>query len=80
MSTATITSKGQITIPALVRAAMGIGAGDRVEFVQVEQGRFEIVATAGSVAALKGLVRKPAFPVTIEAMNEAIAAKGARAR
>ena len=80
MSTATMTSKGQITIPAVVRASLGVEAGDRVEFVQVEPGRFELVAATQSVTALKGLVRKPAAPVTIEAMNEAIATQGAKAR
>ncbi|MEQ1742927.1 MAG: AbrB/MazE/SpoVT family DNA-binding domain-containing protein [Candidatus Nitrotoga sp.] len=80
MSTATITSKGQITIPAVVRAALGVEAGDRVEFVQVEPGRFELVASTQSVNALKGLVRKPASPVTITAMNQAIAVRGAKAR
>ena len=80
MTTATITSKGQVTIPAVVRAALGVGAGDRVEFVQVEPGRFELVAATQSVTALKGLIRKPPSPVTIEAMNEAIAVQGAKAR
>lgn len=80
MSTATITSKGQITIPAVVRAALGVEAGDRVEFVQVEPGRFELVAATQSVTALKGLINKPSSPVTIEAMNEVIAAQGAKAR
>ena len=80
MSTATMTSKGQITIPAAVRAALGVEAGDRVEFVQVEPGRFELVAATQSVTALKGLVRKSAAPVTIEAMNQAIAAQGAKSR
>ncbi|MEQ1741584.1 MAG: AbrB/MazE/SpoVT family DNA-binding domain-containing protein [Candidatus Nitrotoga sp.] len=80
MSTATITSKGQITIPAVVRAALGVEAGDRVEFVQIEPGRFELVASTQSVSALKGLVRKPASTVTIAAMNQAIAARGAKAR
>ncbi len=80
MSTATLTSKGQITIPAIVRAALGIEAGDRVEFVQVEPGHFELVAATQSVTALKGLVRKPASPVTIDAMNKAIATQGAKAR
>ena len=37
MPTATMTSKGQITIPSIVRASLGVEAGDRVEFVQVEQ-------------------------------------------
>jgi len=80
MSTATITSKGQITIPAVVRTALGVQAGDRVEFVEVVPGRFELVAATQSVTALKGLIRKPASPVTIEAMNQAIAAQGAKAR
>ena len=80
MSTATMTSKGQITIPAVVRAALGVEAGDRVEFVQTEPGHFELVAVTQSVTALKGLARKPPSPVTIDEMNEAIAAQGAKAR
>lgn len=80
MTTATITSKGQITIPAAVRALLGVESGDRVEFVQVEVGRFELVAATQSVTALKGLARRPAAPVSIETMNKAIAARGAKAR
>ena len=80
MPMATVTSKGQVTIPAIVRAALGIEAGDRIEFIEVEQGRFELVASTHSVTALKGLVRKPARPVTIETMNQAIATQGAKAR
>jgi len=80
MSTATITSKGQITIPAVVRNSLGVEAGDRVEFIAVEPGRFELVAATQPVTALKGLVRKPAAPVTIAAMNEAIATRGAKAK
>ena len=80
MSTATMTSKGQITIPAIVRAALGVVTGDRVEFVQTEPGHFELVAATRSVKALKGLVSKPASPVSIEQMNEAIATQGAEAK
>jgi AbrB family looped-hinge helix DNA binding protein len=80
MTTATLTSKGQITIPAAVRAALGVEAGDRVEFVQTASGHFELVAATQPVTALKGLVKKPNKPVTIAAMNAAIAAQGARAR
>lgn len=80
MSTATMTSKGQITIPAVVRSALGVEAGDRVEFIEVEPGRFELVAATQSVTALKGLVRKPTVPVSIASMNETIAARGAKAR
>jgi AbrB family looped-hinge helix DNA binding protein len=77
MSTATMTSKGQITIPAAVRARLGVDAGDRLEFIEVAPGRYEMVAATQPVTALKGLVRKPASTVTIEAMNAAIAALGA---
>ena len=80
MSTATMTSKGQITIPAAVRAKLGVAAGDRLEFIEVAPGRYEMVAATRSVTALKGLVRKPASTVTIEAMNAAIATRGASAK
>lgn len=80
MSTATMTSKGQVTIPAIVRTALGVEAGDRVEFVQVEPGRFELVAATQSVTALKGLVRKPVSPVSITEMNQVIATHGAKAK
>ncbi|NOS73562.1 MAG: AbrB/MazE/SpoVT family DNA-binding domain-containing protein [Methyloglobulus sp.] len=80
MATSTITSKGQITIPAAVRAALGISTGDRVEFVQVESGRFELLAATLPVSALKGMVKKPNKPVTIEEMNEAITSNGTKAK
>ncbi len=80
MSTATLTTKGQITIPVDVRRALNVEAGDRVEFVQIEPGRFEVIATTRSVRELKGRFGKPKRTVTIEEMNAAIAAQGARAR
>lgn len=80
MSTATMTSKGQVTIPAVVRAALGVSTGDRVEFIEIAPGRFELMAATHSVTALKGLVRKPDAPVSIAAMNVAIATQGAKAK
>ncbi len=80
MTTATVTSKGQITIPAEVRQALQVGAGDRVEFVQVEPGQFLVVAANRSVKELKGMFGKASKVVSIEAMNQAIAARGASAR
>ncbi len=79
MSTATLTTKGQITIPADVRRTLGVQAGDRVEFVQVDAGRFELVAATRSVRELKGLFGKPARTVSIEEMNRAISERGAMA-
>ena len=80
MTAATLTSKGQITIPADVRRALNVEAGDRIEFVQVEPGRFELIAATRSIRELKGRFGKPERTVTIEEMNAAIAARGAGAR
>ncbi len=74
MATATMTSKGQITIPRPVRAALGLDSGDRIEFVELGKGQFAIVAATRSVQELKGLFRgKRSKPATIEEMNAAIA-------
>ncbi len=80
MSTATLTSKGQITIPVDVRRAMQLDTGDRVEFVQVAAGRFEVIAAVSSISALKGMFGTPARTISIDEMNSAIAAAAAKAK
>ena len=80
MTTATVTTKGQITIPSNVRQALHVEAGDRVEFVDIGSGRFEIVASTRSVTQLKGMFGKPTKTVSIDEMNKAIAARGASAK
>ena len=80
MTTATISSKGQITIPVNVRQALQVDTGDRVEFVEVEAGRYEFVAATRSVTELKGMFGKAKRVVSIEEMNRAIATQGASAR
>lgn len=81
MTAATITSKGQVTIPLDVRNQLGLQSGDRIEFSFNEAtGRYEVYPATRSLASLKGIVRKPAKPVSIEDMNRAIAEQGASAR
>ncbi|PKM11698.1 MAG: AbrB family transcriptional regulator [Gammaproteobacteria bacterium HGW-Gammaproteobacteria-5] len=80
MNTATLTSKGQIIIPAAVRTALGVDAGDRVEFVEVVPERYELIAATHSVGEQKGMFGKPRKAVSIEAMNAAIAQRGASAK
>ena len=72
MTTAVVTSKGQITIPKLVRDGLGVESGDRVEFVELERGVYSVVAATRDVRALKGMIPKPAKPVSVEDMNRAI--------
>lgn len=77
MSTATITSKGQITIPVRVRTALGIDSGDRIEFVELEKGQFAIIPATRSLQELNGLFKgRRKTAATIEEMDDAIA-KGA---
>jgi antitoxin PrlF len=83
MAMSTITSKGQVTIPVRVRAALGVDAGDRIEFVEMEKGQFAIIAATTSVQKLKGLIPKPRVPVSLERMNAAIirqASRGSKSR
>lgn len=75
-----MTSKGQITIPVEVRTALGVDAGDRVEFIAIAPGRYEFVAATLPVTALKGMFgNKARKTVSIEDMNAAIARRGAAA-
>jgi len=78
MATAVITSKGQITIPKSVRKRLGVDAGDRVEFVESESGVFTVIAATRDVKELKGIVPKPARPVSVDDMGRAIARMGGR--
>ena len=74
MATSTLTSKGQITIPQSVREALGLQAGDKVDFVREEPGTYKIVAVRKDAKALRGrFAGRVARPVSIEQMAEAVA-------
>lgn len=74
MATATITSKGQITIPQPVRQRLGLKTGDRIDFVFDAGGRVVLKSRRLPFEALRGIAktarRKPA---SIREMDEAIA-------
>jgi antitoxin PrlF len=81
VATATVTSKGQITIPVQVRSELGISAGDKVEFVQLGKGQFAIVPATRSIKELNGVFRgRRRKPVSIEEMDAAIARRAAESR
>ncbi|QOR69430.1 AbrB/MazE/SpoVT family DNA-binding domain-containing protein [Ruania alkalisoli] len=73
MPSATVTSKGQITIPASVRASLHLAAGDRVEFIELPDGNYEFVPATRPVRSLKGFFGQPKRVVTLEEMDAAIA-------
>lgn len=78
MSAATITSKGQITLPKALRDQLALGPGDRVDFVLAADGRFDLIPIKASVKSLKGCVPAPKKAVTIEAMAKAVRARASR--
>lgn len=72
MSEATITSKGQVTIPVAIRKALGLSAGKRVVFTQLDDGTTVMRAKTRSILELKGLlkpVRSKKRKVAIADMN-----------
>ena len=76
MTLATVSDQGQVTIPKKVRDGLGIGPGDRIDFVEVSSGKYEVVATTKDVTALKGMFGKAKHTASIEEMNDAIAKMG----
>ena len=75
---ATITSKGQVTVPKPIRDRLHLKAGDKVEFTLAEDGNLRVTPVTASVTQLKGMLSKPAATLSITEMNEAIATSAAR--
>ena len=81
MPTATITSKGQVTIPKEVRDALAVHAGDVLDFEREPDGSFRVRARKARVEDLAGLLhRKGRRRVSLEEMDAAIARGAARGR
>lgn len=70
---ATMTSKGQITIPKPARDALQLHPGDRVEFILDDDGRLFLLSASKPIGSLKGMLPRPARPVSLEDMDAAIA-------
>lgn len=76
MTTATLTSKGQITVPQGVRRELGLQTGDKVDFVPDEDGGFRMVPVRKDVKELRGrFAGRVVKPVSIEDMANAIDAE-----
>ena len=75
---ATITSKGQVTVPKPIRDRLHLKAGDKLEFMLEEDGNLRVAPVTASVTQLKGILSKPPVTLSIAEMNEAIATSAAR--
>lgn len=71
MSEATITSKGQVTIPADIRKALRLSAGERVVFTRLDDGTTIMRAKTRSILELKGMLKaaRGRRKVPVEDMN-----------
>ena len=76
MATATMTTKGQITIPKVVRDKLRLMAGDKVEFVLSDNREALIRPVSKKVDDVFGLLHKPGRKaVSVDQMNDSIRRK-----
>ena len=76
---ATITSKGQITLPISVRKALKIKTGDKLDLVVTEDGEIRGKPISSSLSALADILPPAKRKLSLEEMDAAIedeAAKG----
>lgn len=73
MARSRLTSKGQTTIPMMVRERMGLRDGDAIDFVLLEDGTVNMRPVKRTVLSLEGRLAKPGRrAVSIKEMDAAI--------
>lgn len=77
MPSASITSKGQITIPKEIRDRLGVRTGDRVAFRENEDGTIVVEAETTDLLTLRGVIRPRARGVTVEDMKDVVRRRAA---
>jgi len=77
VAAATLTSKGQVTIPKEIREALGLKTGDRLVFQLVAEGVVEIRPRTVDLRSLAGMISPEEKGVSLDQMEEAVA-EGAR--
>lgn len=71
----TMTQKGQVTIPKIVRDNLHLVTGDRVEFFFNDRGEVVIKPVTRKVVEVAGLLSKykKSHPISIEEMDQTVA-------
>ncbi len=72
MATATLTSKGQTTIPKEIRERLALKPGDRIDFIVLPDGSVRLVPMNLPIASLKGMLGRPARRLPGKKLDEAI--------
>lgn len=68
---ATITEKGQVTIPAIIRQKLNLESGNKLEFIAREND-FVVVPINKSANRLKGILPKPKKSLSIDEISNVI--------
>jgi AbrB family looped-hinge helix DNA binding protein len=67
---ATLTSKGQITLPKALREKLSLSTGDRIEFIFENDQTVRLIPKHIPVGQLKGMLPKPPKSVSLEEMEK----------
>ena len=70
---ATITGKGQVTLPKELRRRLRLHDGDKVRFTVGEMDRITMVRAGHSIRDMFGILGKPPRSLTLEEIDEVIA-------
>jgi antitoxin PrlF len=70
MATATLTSKGQLTLPIELRTELGLQTGSSIEFVRNADGFWFILPKKGDIRHLKGIIHYAGPAISVEDMEE----------
>ena len=79
MPTATLTSKGQITIPAELRARLHLEAGDQLDFWEDETSTLLLTPRKRRLDDFFGVLHSDAEPLSIGDIDEVIGAAATQA-
>ncbi|TVR00321.1 MAG: AbrB/MazE/SpoVT family DNA-binding domain-containing protein [Desulfovibrionales bacterium] len=69
---ATLTSKGQVTLPKALREKLSLSEGDRVEFIVDDEHGARLVVKHVPISRLKGMLPGPRQPVSLAEMDRAV--------
>ncbi len=73
MALATLTTKGQVTIPKVIRDSLKLNTGDKIEIIVTEKREAIIRPVSKKVDDIFCKLKKPGRKtVSVEAMNKAI--------
>ena len=71
----TLTSKGQMTLPSVIRTQLGLEAGDQLSVTVLDAETIVLKRRAKRpISALRGLLPKPAKALTVQEMEAGVSA------